>query len=90
MSRHPSRLVTYRDIDQLDPEGMADEVIAEDRRALQTRVGPLVGVGVGDVKPRDGDGEDLVRGLGDGSLHGLLVGIAEDGRHGGGCRERCI
>jgi hypothetical protein len=36
-----------------------------------------------DVEPRNGYSEDLVRRFRDIPLHGLFVGIAKNGRHGG-------
>jgi hypothetical protein len=81
-----SRVCTYRDVHHLQPEGVADQVVREDGRALQPRVGPSVPVRVGNVQLRDGDGVDLVRRLGDGALHRLLVIVRENRRHGGGLR----
>ena len=41
----------------------------------------------GDVEFGDGDGLDLVVGLGDGAFDRLLVIVGEDGRHCGGVRR---
>jgi hypothetical protein len=78
--------VGRRDVDHLQPEGMADQIVGEHGSALQPRVGPSVPVGVGNVQFRNGDGVDLVRRLGDGALHRLLVLVRENRRHGGGIR----
>ncbi len=71
---HPP--VRRRDVDQLDPESVSNQVVGQHRGALQSRVGPSVlTVREGDVQPGDGHSLDLVRGLGDGPLDRLLVGV---------------
>lgn len=71
-----------RYVHELEPEGMADEVIRQHHGTLQTSVRPSVTVGVGDVKFGDGDGVNLVSRLGHCALHRLLVLIRENRRHG--------
>ena len=75
--------VRGRHIDELDPEGVSHQVVGQDCCPLQTRVGPSVPVRIGDVELRNGDSMDLVRGLRDRPLDGLLIFIRKDGRHGG-------
>lgn len=70
-----------RDVDQLQPEGVADQVVGQHGGALQARVGPLLRVRVGDVQLGHGDGMDLVRLLGHGALHRLLVLVGQDRGH---------
>lgn len=67
--------ISGRDIHHLQPVCVADEVIRQHDGALQTGVGPSRLVGIGDVEPRDGDGLDLVGGLGHEALDRLLVVI---------------
>lgn len=67
-----------RDIDELEPEGVADEVIGEDDGALEAGVGPAVVGGRAAVELGDGDGVDLVAGFGDGPFDGLLVVVGEN------------
>ena len=69
------------DIDELEPEGVAHEVVGEDGGALQAGVLPLRAVGEGDVEFGDGDGVDLVGGFGDGALDRLLLVVAQDRGH---------
>jgi hypothetical protein len=77
---HPS--IRRGDVDQLDPKGVADQVVGQHGGALQARVGPSSPVlRVHDVQAGDGDGLDLVRGLGHGPLDRLLVGVGENGGH---------
>jgi len=79
-------ICTYRDVHQLDPEGVADQVVGQHNGALQPRVGPSVPIGVGNVQLGDGDGVDLVVLLGHVALHRLLVLVGKDRRHrDGGC-----
>lgn len=75
---------TYRDVDQLDPEGITDQVVRQHGRALQACVRPVGPVRVGNVQLGDGDGVDLVGRLGDGALDRQLVLVGQDRRHGGG------
>jgi hypothetical protein len=72
---------TYRNVHQLDPEGVAHQVVGQHGGALQARVRPCVPVRVGDVQLRDGDSEDLVVLLGHGALHRLLVLVGQDRGH---------
>ena len=72
------------DVDELDPEGVADEVVGEDRGAVEAGVGPSLAVRVGDVEASDGDGVDFVRGFGDGAFDCLFFVVVEDGGHCGG------
>lgn len=78
------------DVDELDPEGVAHEVVGEDGGALQAGVLPLRAVGQGDVEFGDGDGVDLVGRFGDGALDRLLLVVAQDRGHGGGLRGRTV
>ena len=73
--------VGLADVHQLDPEGVAHEVVGEDRGALEAGVLPLWAAGEGDVEFGDRDGVDLVGGFGDGALDRLLLVVAEDRRH---------
>jgi hypothetical protein len=77
-----SKAQAYRDVDHLDPKGVADKVVGEDYGALQTGVLPSVVVWICNVQLCDGDGVDLVGSLGDLSLDILLVVVVQDGRHG--------
>jgi hypothetical protein len=77
---------TYRYVHQLEPEGVANQVVCQDCGALQSSVGPSVLVRVGNVQFRNGHGVDLVRRLGHSALHRLLVLVRENRRHGGGFR----
>lgn len=72
-----------RDVDQFQPEGVADQVVGQHDGALQPRVRPSVTVGVGDVEFGDGDGVDLVGRLGHCTLHRLLVLVRQNRRHSG-------
>jgi hypothetical protein len=60
---------------------VSDQVVRQHHGALQPRISPSLPVGVGNVQLGDGDGVDLVRGLGHGALHHLLVLVREDRRH---------
>lgn len=70
-----------RDIDQLQPVRVADEVIGQHNGTLEACVVPSRPVGVGDVEAGDGDGLDLVGLLGDMAFDRVLVVVVEDGRH---------
>ena len=48
--------VCLADIDQFDPKGIADQVIGEHRRTLQSGIGPFGRVWVCDVQASDGNG----------------------------------
>lgn len=72
---------TYRDVDQLDPERVADQIICEDSSTLQASIGPSLPVRVGNVQLCDRDGVDLVGRLGHRSFDSLLVVVGEDCRH---------
>ena len=74
---------TYRDVDYLDPESVAHEIVCQHGGTLQAGIGPLVAVRIGDIQLCNCDGMDLVVGLGNDPLHCLLVLFREDGRHGG-------
>ena len=63
----------YRDVDHLDPEGVADEIVGKDYGALQAGKLPSVVVWICNVQFGDSDGMDLVGSLGDLSLDILLV-----------------
>lgn len=69
---------TYRNVYQLDPEGVPNQVIRQDRSALETRVRPSMMIRVSDVKPCHGHCKNLVGRLRNRSLHSFLVRIAED------------
>jgi len=71
--RHAEWETAYRDVDHLDPEGVADEVVGEDYGALQAGILPSVVIRVCNVQLGDSDGVDLVGRLGDPSLDILLV-----------------
>lgn len=75
-------MTPYRDIDKLNPEGMADIVVSQDDSALQAGISPSVGVWICYVELSDGDGEDLVSGFWDDSADCFPVGIGKDGGHG--------
>lgn len=62
-----------RYVDQLEPECVPHRVVCQHNSALQSSVGPSVLVGIGNVQLGNGDGVDLVRRLGNGALHRLLV-----------------
>lgn len=72
---------THRDVDQLQPESTADQIIRKHSRTLQTGINPSLRVGIGDIEPRDRDSMDLVGGFGDIALDGFFVGVSEDGGH---------
>lgn len=78
---------TYRDVYQLDPKRVADQVIREHGSPLKASIGPSLLVRVGDVELRDSDGVDLVGSLGNSALDGLFVVVGENRRHGGGGRR---
>ena len=69
------------DVDHLQPEGIPDEVIAEDGGALETCIGPSVTSGVSNIESRYSHGLDLVGCLWDGSLDSLFICVGENGRH---------
>jgi hypothetical protein len=75
---------THRDVNHLQPKGVSHQVVGQDDGALQAGVGPFGLVRVCDKEAGDGNGVDLVVGLGDHALDRLLVLFVEDGRHGGG------
>lgn len=81
---------TYRDIYELEPESVADQVIGKNGSALQSCVCPFLGAGVGNVESRDTDGKNLVPGLWDRSFHGVLIRIGQNGRHGERARANSI
>ena len=83
------RSSTYRNVDHLEPEGVADQVVGQDDGALQARVGPSVAVGIGNVQLGDGDGVDFVARLGHGALDHLLVLVGQDRGHCGGLCTPC-
>ena len=68
-------------VNELDPEGVADEVVSEHRGAVEARVRPSLPAGEGEVEFGDGDGVDLVRRFGDGALDDLLLVVGKYGRH---------
>lgn len=68
---------TYRDVDHLDPEGIADQVIGEDYSALQAGILPSIVVWVGNVQLGHGDSMDLVGSLGHLPLDILLVVVVQ-------------
>ena len=70
-----------RDVDEFEPEGVADEVVGEDDGALEVGGGPVGGGGVGDVEFGDGDGVDFVGCFGDAAFDGLFVVVGEDRGH---------
>lgn len=72
-----------RYVHHLKPECVSHQVVRQHHGTLQAGVGPSVLVRIGNVQLGDGDGEDLVRRLGDGALHRLLILVGENGRHGG-------
>lgn len=74
--------VGRRNVDQLEPEGVAYQVVGQHGSTLQARVRPSVAVGVGNVQFGDGDGVDLVGRLGHSALHRLLVLVGENRGHG--------
>lgn len=66
-----------RDVDHLDPEGIADQVIGEDYSALQAGILPSIVVWVGNVQLGHGDSMDLVGSLGHLPLDILLVVVVQ-------------
>ena len=48
--------LTYADVYQLNPKGIANQVVGQHRRALQSGVGPFGRTWVCDVQAGDGDG----------------------------------
>lgn len=62
-----------RDIDEFEPEGVADQVIGKNGSTLETSIGPSLTIGVGNVEFGDGDGVDLIRGLWNCPLDRLFV-----------------
>lgn len=71
----------HRYIYHLDPICIPHQVVGEHGGTLQACVGPFLPVGVCDVEPGDSYGLNLVGLLGDDSLDGLLVLLAQDGGH---------
>lgn len=67
---------THRHIDQLQPEGTSHQIICQHSSTLQTGIYPSLRVGIGDIQPGDGYGEDFIRRLRDVSLDSFFVGIA--------------
>lgn len=63
----------YRDVDHLDPEGVADEIVGEDYGALEAGILPSGVVRICNVQFGDGYGMDLVGSLGHLALDILLV-----------------
>lgn len=63
----------YRDVDHLDPEGIADKIVGEDYGALETGILPSVVVWICNVQFGDGNSVDLVGSLGHLALDILLV-----------------
>ena len=72
---------THRDIYQFYPERMADQIISENGRALQTRVLPSAGIGVCYIEPRDRNGKDFVGGFGDCPHDSLPISIGKHRGH---------
>lgn len=70
-----------RDIDQLDPERIPDQVIGENGSTLQTSIGPSIAVRVSNVETSNCDGLDLVGSLWNRPLDSLLVSVGEDRGH---------
>jgi hypothetical protein len=52
--------VCLADVDELDPEGIANEVVCQHGRALQAGVGPFGRTRVCDVQASDSNGQDSV------------------------------
>src|SRR5271156_3640323 len=75
------RRSTYRYVHQLQPEGIADEVVRQDSGTLKTSVCPSRSIGICDVQLCDSDSLDLIRGLGHRPLHRLLVILIENRGH---------
>lgn len=76
--------VGRRNVNHLDPVGIADEVVGKHHGALQSSERPSRLIRVGNVETGDCDGLDLVALLGDEALDRLLVVVVQDGRHRGG------
>lgn len=68
---------TYRNVYQLQPKGMAHEVVCQHRSALQARVCPSAPIRVGYVELRYGNGVDFVGRFRYCALHRLLVFVGE-------------
>lgn len=75
--------VGRRDVDQFEPEGIPNQVVAQDCGALQSGVGPSASIGVSDVESGNSNRLDLVGGLWDSSFDRLFIGVSENGRHRG-------
>lgn len=67
-----------RDVDQLDPERVPDQVIGENGGTLQTSIGPSTAVRVSNVETSNCDGLDLVGSLWNRPLDSLLVSVGQD------------
>lgn len=75
---------TYSDINDFEEECVPDEVLGQHDGTTDAGKVPFVPVGVVHVEPRDGDGDDVVGGAGDGALDDDLVVLVQYGRHGMG------
>lgn len=64
-----------RDIHQLDPERVSDQVVGQHDCPLQTGVGPSIAVGMGNVETSNGDSLNLVGGLWNGAFDSLFVSL---------------
>jgi len=81
------RVKTYRNVYQLNPEGVAHQVVGEHSSTLQPRVGPLMLLWVGNIELRNGHGVDLVVLLGHGALDRLLILVGQNRWHRGWVRS---
>ena len=70
-----------RDVDELEEEGVPDQVVGEDDGAGEAGGRPLARGRGGDVEFGDGDGVDLVGLLGHAAFDCLLVRVGEDRGH---------
>jgi hypothetical protein len=83
--------VRGRDVDQLDPEGVTDQIVREHGRSLQSCICPSSAIGVRHIQARNGHGVDLVARFGHGAFDSLLVLFRQYRRHFArlrGCRQR--
>ncbi len=76
--------VVGADVDEFEPEGVADQVVGQHDGAREAGEEPLRAVGQGEVEFGDGDGLDLVRGFGHGAFDDLFLVVREDRGHGRG------
>ena len=71
------RTRSHRDIYELDPKCIAHKIVRQYCSPLETCVCPCLPVRMGYIQPRNGDSNDFIGRLGDGSLNSLFITVRQ-------------